>query len=157
LSAGATLTFKKLLEADGGYGEPGRRQVSVVRSWAITRKRSSGFPESGLVSGRRRKSYFNIGLANYYLKQYREAEQAYRQAIKLDPYNGADTYYALGINYRDWGQFDEEIQAYKHAIRLKPDYTAATSRLGQRYLQQKKYAEAGRYFQANVRPKTRRR
>src|SRR6266700_2858889 len=88
------------------------------------------------------ESYFNIGLANYYLKQYRESEAAYRQSIKLDPYNAADAYYALGLTYRDWGQFDEEIQAYKHAIRLKPDYAAAYDRLGQRYLQSKKYAEA---------------
>ncbi len=88
------------------------------------------------------ESYFNIGLANYYLKQYRDAEQAYRQSIKLDPYNAADAYYALGLTYRDWGQFDEEIQAYKHTIRLKSDYAAAYDRLGQRYLQSKKYAEA---------------
>ena len=88
------------------------------------------------------ESYFNIGLANYYLKQYREAEAAYRQSIKLDPYNAADAYYALGLTYRDWGQFDEEIQAYKHAIRLKPDYAAVYDRLGQRYLQAKKYPEA---------------
>jgi len=58
------------------------------------------------------ESYFNIGLANYYLKQYRESEQAYRQAIKLDPYNAADSYYALGLTYRDSGQFDDEIQAW---------------------------------------------
>src|SRR5947209_2878573 len=92
------------------------------------------------------ESYFNIGLANYSLKQYREAEQAYRQSIKLDPYNAADAYYALGLNYRDWGQFDEEIQSYKHAIRLKPDYASAYDRLGQRYLQMKKYAEAVEAF-----------
>ncbi|MGZ8844733.1 MAG: trypsin-like peptidase domain-containing protein [Pyrinomonadaceae bacterium] len=88
------------------------------------------------------ESYFNIGLANYYLKQYREAEQAYRQAIKLDPYNAADAYYALGLTYRDWGQFDDEVAAYKHAIRLRPDYASAYERLGQRYLQLKKYGDA---------------
>lgn len=92
------------------------------------------------------ESYFNIGLANYYQKQYRESEAAYRQAIKLDPYNAADAYYGLGLTYRDSGQFDEEIQAYKNAIRLKPDYTSAYERLGQRYLQMKKFAEAVEVF-----------
>jgi tetratricopeptide (TPR) repeat protein len=92
------------------------------------------------------ESYFNIGLASYYLKQYRESEAAYRQSIKLDPYNAADAYYALGLTYRDWGQFDEEIQAYKHALRLKPDYARAYDRLGQRYLQTKKYSEAVEAF-----------
>ncbi|HVS20754.1 MAG TPA: trypsin-like peptidase domain-containing protein, partial [Pyrinomonadaceae bacterium] len=92
------------------------------------------------------ESYFNLGLANYYLKQYRESEAAYRQSIKIDPYNAADAYYALGLTYRAWGQFDEEIQAYKHAIRLKPDYASAYDRLGQRYLQVKKFPEAVEAF-----------
>jgi tetratricopeptide (TPR) repeat protein len=133
--------FQKASESDNAYGEAwaqmgfcseklGRHAEAIEASRKAVGIRPS--PES----------YFNIGLANYYLKQYREAEQAYRQAIKLDPYNAADVYYALALTYRDSGQFDEEIQAYKHAIRLKPDYTAAYDRLGQRYLQQKKYAEA---------------
>lgn len=88
------------------------------------------------------ESYFNIGLANYYLKQYRESADAYRAAIRLDPYNAADAYYALGLVYRDWGKADEEIQAYKQAIKLRPDYTSAYERLGSRYFRSKKYAEA---------------
>ena len=88
------------------------------------------------------ESYFNIGLASFYLKQYREAADAYRQAIKLDPYNAADAHYALGLVYRDWGKADEEIQAYKQAIRLRPDYTSAYERLGARYMRSKKYTEA---------------
>src|SRR5437763_2495554 len=88
------------------------------------------------------ESYFNIGLANYYLKQYREAEAAYRQAIKIDPYNAADAYYALGLTYRDSGQFDDEVAAYKHAIRLRPDYANAYERLAQRYLQMRRLPEA---------------
>ena len=92
------------------------------------------------------ESYFNIGLANFYLKQYREAAEAYRASIKLDPYNAADAYYALGLAYRDWGKADEEIQAYKQAIRLRPDYTVAYERLGARYLKSKKFNEAIEVF-----------
>lgn len=92
------------------------------------------------------ESYFNIGLASFYLKQYKESADAYRQAIKLDPYNAADSYYALGLTYRDWGKPDDEIQAYKQAIKLKPDYTSAYERLGARYLRSKKYAEAVEIF-----------
>lgn len=137
--------FQKATESDNGYGEAwaqtgfcneklGRHAEAIEAS-----KKAVGIRPSV-------ESYFNIGLANFYLKQYREAEQAYRQAIKLDPYNAADAYYALGLNYRDWGQFDEEIQSYKQAIRLKPDYLTAYDRLGQRYMQQKKYAEAIEIF-----------
>ena len=133
--------FQKATESDNAYGEAwaqtgfcneklGRHAEAVEAS----KKAVSIRPTA--------ESYFNIGLANYYLKQYRESEQAYRQSIKLDPYNAADAYYALGLTYRDWGQFDDEIQAYKNAIRLRPDYIAAYERMGQRYLQSKKYAEA---------------
>lgn len=133
--------FQKATESDNAYGEAwaqagfcneklGRHAEAIEAS-----KRAVSIRPSA-------ESYFNIGLANYYLKQYRESEQAYRQAIKIDPYNAADAYYALGLTYRDWGQFDDEIQAYKRALRLKPDYASAYDRLGQRYLQLKKYAEA---------------
>jgi tetratricopeptide (TPR) repeat protein len=92
------------------------------------------------------ESYFNIGLASFYLKKYKDAEDGYRQAIRLDPYNSADAYYALGLVYRDWGKADDEIQAYKQAIRLRPDYTGAFERLGSRYLKSKKYTEAIEVF-----------
>lgn len=133
--------FEKATESDVAYGEAwaqmgfcseklGRHADAIEASKKAVAIRASS------------EGYFNIGLANYYLKQYRESEAAYRQAIKLDPYNAADSYYALGLTYRDSGQFDEEVQAYKHALRLKPDYAPAYDRLGQRYLQLKKYAEA---------------
>jgi len=133
--------FQKATESDSGYGEAwaqagfcheklGRHAEAAEASKKAVSIRPS--PES----------YFNIGLASYYLKQYKESEAAYRQAIRLDPYNAADAYYALGLTYRDWGQPEDEVQAFKHALRLKPDYAAAYDRLGQRYLQLKRYAEA---------------
>jgi len=87
--------FQKATEADAGYGEAwaqtgfcseklGRHADAIEASRKAVSIRPS--PES----------YFNIGLANYYLKQYREAEQAYRQAIKLDPYNAADAETLVG-------------------------------------------------------------
>src|SRR5213075_385722 len=137
--------FQKATDSDSGYGEAwaqagfcneklGRHAEAIEASKKAVNIRPSA------------ESYFNIGLANYHLKQYRESEQAYRQAIRIDPYNAADAYYALGLTYRDSGQFDEEIQAYKQALRLKPDYASAYERLGQRYLQLKKYSEAVEVF-----------
>jgi Tfp pilus assembly protein PilF len=99
------------------------------------------------------ESYFNIGLASFYLKQYKEAAEAYRQSIKLDPYNAADAYYALGLVYRDWSKPEDEIQAYKQAIRLRPDYTVAYERLGSRYLRSKKFSEAVEVFRQSIRLK----
>ncbi|HXT63994.1 MAG TPA: trypsin-like peptidase domain-containing protein [Pyrinomonadaceae bacterium] len=138
---GALPYFQKAADADNGYAEAwaqmgfcheklGRHNEAIEASKRAVNIRPSA------------ESYFNIGLANYYLKQYREAEAAYRQSIKLDPYNAADAYYALGLTYRDSGQFDDEVSAYKNVIRLRSDYANAYDRLGQRYLQMKRYAEA---------------
>ena len=145
--------FEKAVESDGNYAEAwaqtgfckeklGRHSEAIEAS-----KKAVGLRASS-------ESYFNIGLANYYLKQYRDAAEAYRQAIRLDPYNAADAYYALGLVYRDWGRADDEIQAYKQAIRLKPDYTSAYERLGSRYFRAKKYPEAAEVFKqlASLKP-----
>ncbi len=137
--------FEKAVEADANYTE----------AWAQTGfcNEKLGHHTEAIEASKKAvalrpsaESYFNIGLASFYLKQYRESADAYRQAIKLDPYNAADAYYALGLTYRDWAKPDEEIQAYKQAIRLKPDYTSAYERLGTRYLRSKKYAEAVEIF-----------
>lgn len=137
--------FEKAVESDSSYAEAwaqsgfcneklGRHAEALEASKKAVSLRPSA------------ESYFNIGLASFYLKQYREAAEAYRAAIKLDPYNAADAYYALGLVYRDWGKADDEIQAYKQAIRLRPDYTVAYERLGSRYLKSKKFNEAVEVF-----------
>ena len=137
--------FEKAVESDNNYAEAwaqsgfcreklGRHSEAIEASRkAVTLRPSS-------------ESYFNLGLANYYLKQYREAADSYRQSIRLDPYNGADAWYALGLVYRDWGKADEEVQAYRQAIRLRPDYASAYERLGARYVRSKKYNEAIEIF-----------
>ena len=133
--------FEKALESDSNYAEAwaqtgfcneklGRHAEALEASKKAVSLRPSA------------ESYFNIGLASYYLKQYREAADAYRQSIKIDPYNSADAHYALGLVYRDWNKPDEEIQAYKQAIRQRPDYTVAYERLGSRYMKSKKFNEA---------------
>src|SRR5688572_15321603 len=137
--------FEKAVESDGSYAEAwaqsgfcneklGRHAEALEASKKAVSLRPSA------------ESYFNIGLASFYLKQYRESAEAYRAAIKLDPYNAADAYYALGLVYRDWGKADDEIQAYKQAIKLRPDYTVAYERLGSRYLKSKKFNEAVEIF-----------
>src|ERR1051325_8842146 len=124
----ALAAFEKAVESDSNYAE----------AWA-----QSGFcneklgkhvealeASKGAVNLRpSAESYFNIGLASFYLKQYKDAAEAYRQSIKLDPYNAAAAQLPLGLVYRDWGKPDDEIQAYKQTIRLRPDYTAAYERL----------------------------
>ena len=137
--------FEKAVDSDSNYAEAwaqsgfcneklGRHAEALEASKKAVNLRPSS------------ESYFNIGLASFYLKQYKDAAEAYRQSIKLDPYNAADAHFALGLVYRDWNKPDEEIQAYKQAIRLRPDYTAAYERLGSRYLKSKKFPEAIEVF-----------
>src|SRR5687768_5430409 len=137
--------FEKAVESDSSYAEAwaqsgfcneklGRHAEALEASKKAVSLRPSA------------ESYFNIGLASFYLKQYRESAEAYRASIKLDPYNAADAYYALGLVYRDWGKADDEIQAYKQAIKQRPDYTVAYERLGSRYLKSKKFNEAIEVF-----------
>jgi tetratricopeptide (TPR) repeat protein len=137
--------FEKAVESDSNYAEAwaqsgfcNEKLGKHAEALEASKKAVSLRPSA--------ESYFNIGLASFYLKQYKEAAEAYRQSIKLDPYNAADAYYALGLVYRDWGKTDDEIQAYKAAIRLRPDYTVAYERLGSRYLRSKKYTEAIEIF-----------
>src|SRR5215813_9956418 len=141
----ALTYFQKAVESDSNY----------VEAWAQAGFCSEklGHHSEAIEASKRAvalrpsaESYFNIGLANFYLKQYKDSADAYRAAIKLDPYNAADTYYALGLTYRDWAKPDEEIQAYKQAIKLKQDFTSAYERLGTRYLRSKKYPEAVETF-----------
>lgn len=141
----ALTYFAKAVESDNNYAEAwaqagfcNEKLGKHAEALEASKKAVSLRPSA--------ESYFNIGLASFYLKQYKEAADAYRQSIKLDPYNSADAYFALGLVYREWGKADEEIQAYKQAIRLRPDYTVAYERLGSRYLKSKKFNEAVEVF-----------
>jgi Tfp pilus assembly protein PilF len=137
--------FEKAVESDSNYAEAWA-QSGFCNEKLGKHAEALDASKKAVILRPSAESYFNIGLANYYLKQYKEASEAYRQSIKLDPYNAADAYYALGLVYRDWGKADDEIQAYKAAIRLRPDYTVAYERLGSRYLRSKKYNEAVEIF-----------
>jgi tetratricopeptide (TPR) repeat protein len=133
--------FEKAVEADGNYAEAWA-QTGFCREKLGRHSEAIEASKKAVTLRPSAESYFNLGLANYYLKQYREAVENYRQSIRLDPYNAADAHYAMGLVYRDWGRADDEIQAYKQAIRLRPDYMSAYERLGARYMKSKKYAEA---------------
>src|SRR4026208_1034649 len=137
--------FEKAVESDSNYAEAwaqsgfcNEKLGKHAEALEASKKAVSLRPSA--------ESYFNIGLASFYLKQYKEASEAYRQSIKLDPYNSADAYYALGLVYRDWGKADDEIYSYKQAIKLRPDYTGAYERLGSRYMKSKKFNEAVEVF-----------
>lgn len=137
--------FAKAVESDSSYAEAWA-QAGFCNEKLLRHTEAIETSSKAVALRPSAESYFSIGLANYYLKQYQESADAYRQAIKLDPYNAADAWYSLGLTYREWAKPDEEIQAYKQAIKLKPDFVSAYERLGGRYLRSKKYVEAIEIF-----------
>lgn len=66
--------------------------------------------------------YYKQGLELYKKNQFKEATEAFKQAVKLKA-NHAEAYYELGRTYEALGQEEEARKAYKEAARLKPELT----------------------------------
>ncbi|TFG50228.1 MAG: tetratricopeptide repeat protein [Candidatus Brocadiia bacterium] len=82
---------------------------------------------------------YNLGDAYCDLGLYREAIEAYKQAIKIKPI--ADTYNNLGFACCGIGRYQEAIEAFKQVIRIKPD-AIAYNNLGVAYGKSGRYQEA---------------
>jgi tetratricopeptide (TPR) repeat protein len=68
--------------------------------------------------------YFYLGYIYGQLKQYKQAINAYKQAINIKPDNHI-AYYNMGVAYYNLEQYQQAINAYKQAIKIKPDYADA--------------------------------
>ncbi len=86
-------------------------------------------------------AYSNLGTACEKLGRYDEAIEAYKQVIRIRPYD-AEAYYNLGIASGALGRYQEAIDACQQAIRIKPDYAMAFCNLGAVYHQLGRYQEA---------------
>jgi superkiller protein 3 len=64
-------------------------------------------------------AYYNLGNAYLALKKPREAEEAYRAAIQLNP-KLAGAYYQLGLMLTQEGRRDEARTAFRAARDLDP-------------------------------------
>lgn len=73
--------------------------------------------------------YVNLGIIYYRTGRPREAEQAFKKAIGVNP-NRPDIYNHLGILLREEGRFREAREAYGNALKLAPDYAYAHLNLG---------------------------
>jgi len=54
------------------------------------------------------------------LGMYREAIEAYKQVIRINP-DDSGAHYSLGVVYVDLGMYREAMEAFKQAIRIKPN------------------------------------
>jgi tetratricopeptide (TPR) repeat protein len=87
------------------------------------------------------ESRYNDGLALAKKNEWRQAEAAYRDAIRL---NAASPEAWNGLEYtlRKLGKYDESVRAYQEALRLRPRYPQALEYLGETYLSMGKIDDA---------------
>jgi len=97
------------------------------------------------------KNYFaykGLGIALAKLTNYRDAERAQRKCLDLNP-DFADARNDLATTLMLMGRREEArkewMSAHARPFNPTPDQTATN--LGQSYLEEKNYAEAGRWFQ----------
>src|SRR2546421_5987521 len=91
------------------------------------------------------------GVAYMKTAHYREAVEAFRQAVRVKP-DFAVGYNNLGVTYNVLGQYPEAIEALKQALRIAPDYVEAHYDLGVAYANARRYREADApYYKASSR------
>jgi tetratricopeptide (TPR) repeat protein len=86
-------------------------------------------------------SFNNLGLMYLDRKNYPQAEQYFRKAIKVSP-NLSNAYNNLGIVLSDTGRNEEAYINYKKAIEINPNYANAYSNLGVYYTDNMLYEKA---------------
>jgi len=74
-------------------------------------------------------AWINLGNALKTTNQLKEAQEAYGNAIAIDP-NFAVSYYNLGMLLKQMGRFTDAIALYQQAIKLNPNYAEAYQNLG---------------------------
>ena len=87
------------------------------------------------------EGFYNDGRAFAQQKDWRKAEDAYRDALKLrsafpEAWNG------LGYALRHQQKYNDSVWAYEEALRLRPDYPEALEYLGEAYVQMGRMADA---------------
>lgn len=104
--------------ARAAYGE-GDHQTALVEYRKAIDVRGGNYPEA----------YFNQGLVYLALKQYADAESAYRKALKLnDAY--PEAWYNLGLIQLKQKQWAQAEQSFHTALQYNPRYANAWFNLG---------------------------
>ena len=91
-----------------------------------------------------------LGMCYRELGRYREALEAYKQAVRIMPEN-SDNHYDLGTTYRALGFYEEALEAQKQAIKLMPDNGLYHKEIGRAYSTLKRFEEALGAFKQAVR------
>jgi len=100
----------------------------------ISSKSVTSIKESGLEDYINTAIYWNnLGVTYSKSGMNKEAIDAYKQAIRIDP-DFADAHSNLGAAYGNLGKYKEAIRSFKQAIRINPGYVKAHYNIGCVYL-----------------------
>ena len=100
----------------------------------------------GLDPTHQPKAWFNLGVLYLQRQQGAAAQQAFEQAVTLDPHFG-EALVQLGSMYFSRQAYAEAAQLFQRAIRANPSDPAAYGSLGLIYLQVGEVAQARRLFE----------
>jgi tetratricopeptide (TPR) repeat protein len=117
------------------------KKMDLVRASQLSNKIASAEKDLSQAAPLDADGYFNLGVDHADAGQWKEAIEAFKQAIKLNP-DDASAHYNLGVAYGNLGRHKEEIEAYKQAIKLNPDYAKAYNNLGSAYQNSGRHQEA---------------
>lgn len=95
-------------------------------------------------------TYKFLGELHINLKQYKQAVENYKQAVRLKP-DDAESFYRLGGALYGTHQYVEAIDAFKRCLNLKPNYLNANFMLGSVYLSAKQFAESAAILRKEIR------
>jgi cytochrome c-type biogenesis protein CcmH/NrfG len=96
------------------------------------------------------EAWWILGKAYFHLKQYDDAIQADRAALRIKP-EDFRVWTSLGGTYYFLEQYNQAIQAYREALRIQPEYFAAWHGLGSAYQSLKQYDQAIQAYRAALR------
>jgi protein O-GlcNAc transferase len=86
-------------------------------------------------------AHYNLGNALYALGRPAEAEESYREALRLRP-DDPEAHINLGNALLALGRLAEAEESYREALRLRPDYPEAHNNLGNTLYELERPAEA---------------
>jgi Tfp pilus assembly protein PilF len=85
--------------------------------------------------------YFSRGCAYDRLSMYRDAIEAYRESLKINP-GFVETYVNLGLDYYRIGKYDDAVDIFKQALRIKPELVSVYTKLGATHIIKGEYSDA---------------
>jgi tetratricopeptide (TPR) repeat protein len=83
----------------------------------------------------------NLALADYFLRDLRNAQSEAREAIKLNPSNPV-AQYVLGAILKNDKQYDGALEAFQKVLIIDPKDAATNIQIGQIYSQRQQYEQA---------------